>query len=98
MSTKKLDTKDSLKQKSKGWACNGGVCWSKKRFSPVVEKGETHWAPSIEVEPLYRGKKGKGERHTQEGLGQIWAKSESRDNTDMRVHGWIIRSGRIKVG
>lgn len=88
MSTKRLDTKDSLKQKSKGWACNGGVCWSKKRFSPVVEKGERHRTPTVEAEPLYRGKKGKGERHTQEGL----------DNTDMGVHGWVIRSGVIKVG
>lgn len=98
MSTKRLDTKDSLNQKSQDWACNGSVYWSKKRFSPVVEKGESHRAPTVEAEPLYRDEKGKGERHTQEGLGQSWAESESRDNTDMGVRDRVTRSGGIKVG
>lgn len=57
-------------------------------------RGKSHRTSTAKAEPLYRNKRGKGERHTQEGLGQHWA--ETRNNTDMGVPDWVVRSGRLR--
>lgn len=71
-----------LKKKKRAEAEHKGPCCAREGFTPC--RRESHGAPTGESELLYRDRKGKGEKHTQEGQGQYWA--ETRDNKDMRVH------------